>query len=67
MLVYMITAKRIGDKTEFAPELTCSDIMAKYRKEELERNGYLANITQYEVKTQGKNWNTISFPQKFID
>lgn len=66
MIVYTITAKKIGDKTEFLPELTCSAYMAQIRKAQLEKNGYLANIIQYEVKTQGKNFDTISSPQKFI-
>lgn len=67
MIVYTITAVQIGKNTDFYPELTCSEYVARIRKEQLEKNGYIANITQYEVKTQGKNFNSISQPLKFID
>lgn len=65
MTIYAITATK-GTET-FMPELTCSAYMAQIRKEQLKKNGYLVNITQYEVKTQGKNFNTISQPSKFIE
>lgn len=66
MIVYMITAKKVGKNEEIYPELTCSDYMAHLRYAELEKEGYIANITQYELKTQGKNWHTIAHPFKFI-
>lgn len=62
----MITAKKIGDKTEYAPELTCCDYSAHLRKQQLEMKGFVVNITQYEVKTQGKNYGEIAQPKRFI-
>ena len=60
MIVYAISPKKAESTLEFLPELTCSEWAAQNRKEELEKQGYQATITPYEVKTQGVNFHSVA-------
>lgn len=63
MTIYHIQAQKLeGDKvTTYMPELTASQRAAEDRKHYLMEQGMTyVFITEYNVKTQGVNFNTIA-------
>lgn len=63
MTIYHIQAQKVdGDKvTTYIPELTASERAAQERKRYLIEQGMTyVFITEYEVKMQGKNFDTIA-------
>lgn len=63
MTIYHIQSQKVeGDKvTTYMPELTASERAAQERKRYLMEQGMTyVFITEYEVKTQGVNFNTIA-------
>lgn len=59
MRIYLISTRDKGGFS-FMPELTASRYAAEFRKQMLEEEGYTVDISRYEVKTQGPNFNSIS-------
>lgn len=66
MKIYMIRAKDRGQKVfDYMPELTASEWAAKERKKLLEKD-FDVTIDEFEVKTQGSNFHSISQTSKII-
>ena len=62
MTIYLISARDKGAQVAFGymPELSASRYAAELRKLQLEKEGLIAEISTYEVKTQGCNFNSIA-------
>lgn len=60
MKIYVIRIKdRVQQTFEYMPELTASLYSARTRRAQLEQD-YIVTIDEYEVKTQGPNFNHIA-------
>lgn len=62
MTIYLISCRDRGAQQIFSymPELTASRYAAELRRQHLEKEGLVAEISKYDVKTQGVNFNSIA-------
>lgn len=66
MKIYVIITKDKGQRIfDYLPEVTASRPAAEWRKKTLEKD-YNVTIEEFEVKTAGKNFHSISFTDRII-